>query len=370
MGWLLWIPLVALVAFFVLRTIMIRWYQRYIAWEVANRRGMAYYGRPLAERRAFREQIQARVKWLIPWLTFETNIQPQMKTIPFFEYNGVRGPTYSCTPESFHAAATHHFTAEDIVVATQMKSGTTWMQQVVYEILYKGQGDLGDNSHRHMYATSPWMEAIDGVSIHEAPLLGASRKRLIKTHMPTRLCPYSPHARYIYVTRHPVSCFASVVDYLVLMAGPMAPSLEDMVNWYCSDRMWWLSWPDHVASWWEWSVQHPQNVLFVHFEDMKKDAEQMIRSVARFLGESLTDEEVKQVAYKSDFQYMKEHEDLFEMCPPNMFSVSGTYFKSGQTDRHKDIGPEHARKILTFCREKLRGQAYPGDRFYAELAVL
>jgi hypothetical protein len=368
MRWLIWIPLGMLVAFFVARTIMIRWYQRYIAWEVANRRGMAYYGRPLLERQAFRQQIQSKARWLLPWLTFETNIQPQMKAIPFFEYNGVHGPTYSCTPESFHAAATYKPAAEDIFVATQMKSGTTWMQQVVYEILCKGQGDLSDSSHHHMYATSPWIEAIDGVSMDKAPLIGDSRKRLIKTHMPTQLCPYSPDARYIYVIRHPVSCFASIVDYFTLMAGPLAPPLEAMVQWYCSDQMWWLPWPEHVAGWWDRSVQHPQNVLLVHFEDMKKDAEQMIRDIARFLGETLAEEQVKQVAYKSGFQYMKEHEDLFEMCPPNMFSVSGTYFKSGQTDRHKDIEVEHAQKILAFCREKLRGRAYPGEKFYAELA--
>ena len=63
-------------------------------------------------------------------------------------------------------------------------AGTTWMQQIVYEIFYKRKGDLSDAGHRHLYAASPWIEAVDGVSMDEAPLHGAKGRRIIKTHLP------------------------------------------------------------------------------------------------------------------------------------------------------------------------------------------
>jgi len=341
-------------------------YQSYVAWETENRKGIHYYGKPLAQRRAFRKQIRARSRGLMPFLRFEARLQKVGMGAHSFEHEGIWAPRYSCSPETFRAAGSYQPTAQDIFIATQMKCGTTWMQQVVYEILHKGNGDLSDAGHLHLNAVSPWIESFDGVSMEKAPLLGTSRRRLVKTHLPLRLCPYGAEARYLYVTRHPVSCFASIMDYFRLMAGPLSPPREELVDWFCSDRLWWLSWPAHVAGWWDGSQQR-KNVLFIHFEEMKKDLEGTVRQVARFLGEDLNDEQARQVTRKSTFQYMKEHEELFEMSPPNLFSVNGTYFKSGQADRFKDVSEAERCRILNFCKEGLKASGYPAERFYPEI---
>lgn len=368
MNYFIAVPLGFFAAFLLLRTAGILYLRRYLAWETANRRGLSYYGRPLAARQAFKKELKRRSRFLIPFLWFETKLQRKPSQIPSIEYEGVAGPSYSSTRESFEAASRYKPAPEDIFIATQMKCGTTWMQQVVYEVLYKGEGDLSDKGHGHLYAASPWLEAVDGVSIKDAPLLGPKGRgrRLIKTHLPARLCPSSESAQYIYVTRHPVSCFASVVDYFQLMTGFLAQPLTELVEWFTSDRMWWLSWPEHVAGWWDWAAAR-KNILFIPFEEMKQDLEGVIRKVAQFIGEPLTEEEVKKVAYKSGFQYMKENEEFFEMSPPNLFSVSGTYFKSGSLDRHQGVSEAARRRILDFCCEKLKGKAYPVDKFYQDI---
>ncbi len=365
---LIWLGL-GLGILFIWRVLGILYLRKHIAWETANRRGLNYYGKPLAERRKFKEILKKKALFLFPVISVEAKLQQLSKAKPFipsFTYEGVTGPTYSCTPESFKAAAQYRPTGEDIFVATQMKCGTTWMQQVVYEILHRGQGNLSDKGHIHLYAASPWIESVDSVSMNVAPLLGESRKRLIKTHFPTKLCPYSPEAKYIYVTRHPVSCFGSIVDYFQLMSGPLAPPVPALLDWYCSDAMWWLSWPEHVEGWWEWVRKKP-NVLFFHFEEMKKNLEDAVRKVSQFLGVNLNSDEIRKVVHKSGFQYMKENEDLFEMSPPNMFSVSGTYFKSGQADRKVDISQAERGRILAFCRERLAGKNYPVKNFYPDV---
>ncbi len=43
------------------------------------------------------------------------------------------------------------------------------MQQIVYELFSRGQGDLGDTGHVHLNAMSPWIEAARGVPPAEAP---------------------------------------------------------------------------------------------------------------------------------------------------------------------------------------------------------
>lgn len=344
----------------------VAYFRYYLAWEGRSRLGMRYYGRPLADRRAFRAHVKARSRFLIPLVRLGAALHRGEAATVSVDYQGVYGPSHCCTVESFRKAVAYEPTAQDVFVVAQMRCGTTWMQQIVYEVLHRGEGDLSDNGHVHLCAVSPWLEAVYGVAIENAPLLGRSAKRLVKTHLPTRLCPFGVEAKYIYVTRHPLSCFTSIVEFLRLMAGPFAPPASPLARWYCSDRMWWLSWPDHVAGWWERSEQ-ADNVLFVHFEEIQRDLGSVVRRVARFLGEPLREEEANKIVHKASFQYMKEREELFEMSPPNMFSVLGSYFDGNGLAQHDATAEADSRYILRFCKQKLAGRGYPAARFYPEI---
>jgi aryl sulfotransferase len=113
------------------------------------------------------------------------------------------------------------------------------------------------------------------------------------------------------------------------------------------------------------------NVLFVHFEEMKRDFSTVRDRVARFLGYTLTPEEQQQVTEKCSFRYMKQHEELFEMAPPTMFSVAGGQFMaSGEEARHNDVTPAVRERILEHCREALIGSVYPAEQFYPDLMIL
>lgn len=351
---------------FIVAMACVAYLRYYLAWESRCRLGTRYYGRPLADRRAFREQVRARSRVLIPLVRLGAALDKGEVATLSINFKGVHGPGRCCTVESFCKAAAYEPTTQDIFVVTQMRSGTTWMQQIVYEILHRGEGDLGDSGHVHLCAVSPWLEAVHGVSVEKTPLLGRSAKRLVKTHFPTQLCPFNAEAKYIYVARHPYSCFTSIVEFLNLMTGPFAPPASSLARWYCSDRMWWLSWPDHVAGWWERSEQ-AGNVLFVHFEEMQKDLASVVRRVARFLDEPLLEMETNKIVHKASFQYMKEREAFFEMSPPNMFSVLGSYFDDGRRTQHNATAEEDNRYILHFCKQRLAGRSYPFARFYPEI---
>jgi hypothetical protein len=357
--------LVGIVLLFVSGFQYLTWY---LGWERRNTSGMAYYGKPLAERRALKQRIRRYARLARPFVGLLAKYNQKQKTMPAFEYEGVCGPPGVSSPEVFARAKNYQPRPEDVFVATQMRCGTTWMQQVVYEIVHRGRGDLSDTGHRHLYAASPWIDAVNSVSMEDAPLVGEKPTRIIKTHLPTKLCPYSEQAKYIYVTRHPVSCFASIVDYNRALLGPLMPTVEQMADWYCSDRMYWLPWPKHVVQWWQWS-QSRANVLFIHYEDMMKDFVAVLDRVAGFLGYELTADEKWRVSEKCSFRYMKDNEELFEMAPPNMFSVTdGKFLASGKEDRHGDAPPNIRRRILGYCRESLSGSEYPACRFYPDLA--
>jgi len=141
-----------------------------------------------------------------------------------------------------------------------------------------------------------------------------------------------------------------------------------MAAWFTSDRMYWRPWPAHVDGWWRWSETR-DNVLFVHFEDMTRGLAGVIDQVSAFLGVSLSAEERGCVADRCGFAFMKEHEDVFEMAPPTMFSIAGGRFLArGAARQHDDVPASLRQGILDYCRQSLAGASYPASRFYPDLA--
>ena len=362
----MWIgTIVALVAIVVAGLLYLTWYMQ---WTVRKTRGMAYFGRPRRERRALKRRIALLGLPALPLVWLLAIARRRRATMPSFDYDGVHGPPGVSSRALFEGARQYRPTAHDVFVVTQMRCGTTWMQQLVYQVLTRGRGELDDRSGP-LYAVSPWIEGANSVRIEDAALVGEPPTRIVKTHLPATACPHAAEARYIYVARHPVSCFASIVDFNRMMVGPLLPPLDTLAEWFCSDRMYWLPWPMHVTGWWECALRH-DNVLFVQFEQMKADFPGVRERVAAFLGIALTGEEARRIDEKCSFRYMSEHEEQFEMAPPTMFSASRPGFlPSGKAARHRDVDPVIAARIRAWCRESLRDSSFPASRFYPDLGA-
>jgi len=340
----------------------------YFRWESRNTEGVAYFGRTLKERRALKRRIRLMSLPALPMAHLLSPLARRQKGLPSFEYGGVHGPMKASSPEVFAQAKGYTPRPEDIFVATQMRCGTTWMQQIVYQIITHGAGDFTDSGIRHLNTLSPWIDATNTVTMAAAPLAGTPPARIVKTHLPAELCPYSPDARYVYVARHPVSCFASIMDFNRTMLGPFLPPVDTMADWFCSDRMYWLPWPRHVEGWWRLSRER-SNVLFVHFEEMNRDFGGVLDRITAFLGRTLTQDERARVIERCTFKYMKDREEWFEMAPPTMFSVAGgAFMANGSEKRHEDVTPAVRDRILAYCRAAAARGTYPAARFYGDLA--
>ena len=362
-----WPLLLALaVALLVANFVYLIWYFR---WEARQTTGLAYFGRTSSDRRALKRRIRLYSLPALPLARLLSPLARRQPGLPSFVFEGVAGPVKASSPEVFSKAKQYQPGPEDVFVATQMRCGTTWMQQVVHQIVTRGCGEFRDDGFRHLYAISPWIDAVNSVSMEAAPLVGSPPVRIIKTHLPVELCPYAASAKYIYVARHPVSCFASIVDFNQSMVGPFLPPTSVLADWYCSDRMYWLPWPRHVDGWWRWAETRP-NVLFVHFEEMTRQFDVVLDRVAAFLGYSLTPAERAAVTERCSFKFMKAHEEFFEMAPPTMFSVAGGQFlASGKERRHEDVTPEIRDRILKYTSEALAGGTYPVGQFYSDVAA-
>ena len=179
-----------------------------LAWSAEKTRGLGYYGMPLEGRARYKAVLRRHATLLRPMLWLVGRFSSFSYEQASIRHRGVPGPKGTCSEESFARGMSWEPRPEDVFVVTQMKCGTTWMQHVVYEVVMRGRGDIVD-SGRTLYGVAPWLEALTSVPVAEAPLHGAERPtRIIKTHLPAAACPFSGDARYIYVARHPASCFA------------------------------------------------------------------------------------------------------------------------------------------------------------------
>ncbi|MBK9408716.1 MAG: sulfotransferase domain-containing protein [Gemmatimonadetes bacterium] len=349
-------------------------YTMYLAtvlkWEDEQTVGLAYYGLPLAGRNAFKDTLRAHARRLRPLIQFNAKFTKLDFAKSHITHQGVAGPGGSCSADSFAKAAAYQPRAEDVFVVTQMKCGTTWMQNVVYEVLKRGKGDLVETGGA-MYAISPWIEGRKSVPIDQAPLIGTERPtRIIKTHLPASLCPFDAKAKYIYVARHPVSCFASCIDFVDTNVGGMSPDLPAFEAWFTSPaHMWWGTWTDHVKGWWTRAKQSPDHVLFVYFEDMKKDLGAVVQQVAAFLGvPPLNADELKAVVHKCGFAYMQEHQDNFEMHPPHILQTNAELFVSGSADRYKNVPAEIRTRVAQWVVRDMQGSDFPLAEKYPDVA--
>ncbi len=64
-------------------------------------------------------------------------------------------------------------------------------------------------------------------------------------------------------------------------------------------------WFDHVLEWWK--HKDDPNVLFLKFEDMKKDPPLLVRAIAKFIGIDLKPEVISTIAEQSSFAKMKSN---------------------------------------------------------------
>ena len=240
------------------------------------------------------------------------------------------------------------FRGDDIVIATYGKSGTTWMQQIVSQLIYAGAE--GINVHQ----LSPWVDfriLPPGVI---AGLDRQTRRRFVKTHLPVDALVFSPKAKYIYIGRDGRDAAWSFFNHHVnftdeqfallnagaIHGGPPFERGTGEVREFYSDwfkRNGYPMWPfwDHVRSWWE--IRNLPNLMLIHFNDMKADTGASIRRIAAFLDIPVDPAIFPKIVEHSSFDYMKTH--AAEVVPRGGIMFKGgaeTFIHKGTNGRWRD----------------------------------
>ncbi|KAK3730622.1 hypothetical protein QZH41_008015 [Actinostola sp. cb2023] len=70
------------------------------------------------------------------------------------------------------------------------------------------------------------------------------------------------------------------------------------------------SWFDHVLGW--WAHRDDPNILFLKYEDMKKDLPCAVQQIAEFLGKDLSVEMIQRITEQTNFSAMSGDQERFD----------------------------------------------------------
>src|SRR3954452_3930377 len=210
------------------------------------------------------------------------------------------------------------FRDDDIVIATFGKAGTTWMQQIVGQLVFRGAEDVPVSE------LSPWLDLrFPPKHVKFEGLKAQKNRRFIKTHLPVDALVFNPNVKYIYIARDGRDILWSLYNhhakgnekwYEALngpgLVGEPVPRVDMAVVPYF--RRWlerdgypfWSLW-ENVRSW--WAVRDLPNVLLVHYANLKRDLSGEMQRVARFLDIAIHEAEWPALIEHCTFDYMKKH---------------------------------------------------------------
>jgi aryl sulfotransferase len=250
--------------------------------------------------------------------------------------------------------------ADDVVVATYPKCGTTWTQRIVDLLIFQNP------EPRPVVLNAPWLDATIFGSIEDnlALLSAQSHRRFIKTHLPFDSVPLFDSVKYIHTARDGRDACMSMHNHMLNfrpeMRARMAesaqadPRIRPRGPTPADPRLYYQEWiADAEAETVEaygidlpyfefentyWRERRRENLLLVHYNDLKADLAGEMRRIADFLEISVPAGMMAELVDAATFDRMKKDGDaLMPIAQMAWDKGADRFIYKGTNGRWKDV---------------------------------
>jgi hypothetical protein len=189
---------------------------------------------------------------------------------------------------------------DDIFIVTYPRSGTTWMQMILYQLTTDGNMDFP-----HINEYCPWFEE----SVRSADgFEGRLSPRSFKSHLSYRQIPKGP-GKYIYIARDGKDVAVSYFHFFRSHFG-FHGTFDEFFDLFMRGKVEGGSWFEHVRGWWQ--HRNDPNVLFLRYEDLLHDLEGCLRRIIAFCDLEVEPARFPTILERCSFAFMKANESKFD----------------------------------------------------------
>ncbi|CAL5353544.1 unnamed protein product [Camellia sinensis] len=214
---------------------------------------------------------------------------------------------------------------DDIVLASSIKTGTTWLKALCFSIIHGRKNvdvkvdeeEEEEDDPLVKNTPSSCVQTIENGVYMTNPtpdLSGMPSPRLFHTHFPYSALPDSiknSECKIVYITRNPKDTMVSMWHFFNSLRTPeQGPyPFDKAFESFCDGLYPFGPFFDHVLEYWEASLKKSDKILFLRYEEIKRDPKGLVKRLASFLGRPfVNEEEVEKVLWRCSLDRLKNLE--------------------------------------------------------------
>ncbi|XP_057967127.1 cytosolic sulfotransferase 7-like [Malania oleifera] len=252
----------------------------------------------------------------------------------------------------------------DVLLVTYPKSGTTWLKALALSLTGRSKHHDYYTSSHPLLAGSPH----DSVPFLEFSALGNPTNPnpdlpLMATHIPYSSLPRSvseTKCRIVCLLRDPKDVLVSLWHFTSKHRSKELPpvSLEEAFELFCQGVSPQGPFWDHALGYWKASLEYPERVLVLKYEELKKEPFVSVKRLAEFLGCPFTSQEEKEggVDKVIEFCSFEKLSNLEVNKTGKTFGgavESSAFFRKGEVgDSVNHLTPEMIERIDQITKQK------------------
>ncbi|MFQ6641941.1 hypothetical protein Gotur_014987 [Gossypium turneri] len=186
----------------------------------------------------------------------------------------------------------------DIILCSSLRTGTAWLKSLTFATITRTSYNDSTTPllSKMPHDVVPYME-FDHAQFSTNRHLGIP---LLATHLPYSFLPRSiidSGCKLIYICRDPKDTFVSLYNFIAghcksKNAQPI--QLDEAFELFYEGVSPFGPYWDHVLGYWKASLEHPDKLMFLKYEELVEDTVLYLKKIAEFMGYPFSPEEQQQ----------------------------------------------------------------------------